>query len=215
MSIDYTIKAKVCSRCHVEKQRDSFPILKRVRSGMHPCCLDCRRAYAREYWRKNYISHPRRQTNTKFCSECKEAKPKTEFYLARGKGKSGRQSYCKTCTSYRQIERFYGLSRQGYDALLKAQDSQCAICGDADGRLSVDHCHETGCVRGLLCKGCNRAIARIERTGFLDEALAYLNRASIALPSAPRGQRVIGNRSQKITGRWAEASNLVQWRPAP
>lgn len=61
----------------------------------------------------------------------------------------------------------YGLTLEGYDRMLEEQGSTCAICPtDTDkngGNLSVDHCHKTGKVRGLLCKTCNRDIGRIER----------------------------------------------------
>jgi hypothetical protein len=64
--------------------------------------------------------------------------------------------------------RKYGLSPAEYDAMLAAQAGLCAACGGAETslhpktgkpkRLSVDHCHATGRVRGLLCKACNFAI---------------------------------------------------------
>lgn len=52
----------------------------------------------------------------------------------------------------------YGLTIEQYDAVLKKQNNLCAICDlpCATGqRLSVDHCHETSEVRGLLCRKCN------------------------------------------------------------
>ena len=55
--------------------------------------------------------------------------------------------------------RQYGLTIDEYFAMLKKQSGGCAICGvpesGAGRRLSVDHCHETGTVRGLLCSTCN------------------------------------------------------------
>ena len=42
------------------------------------------------------------------------------------------------------------------DYLFEAQNGRCAICnGTRRQRLSVDHCHKTGRVRGLLCRMCN------------------------------------------------------------
>lgn len=53
-----------------------------------------------------------------------------------------------------------------YDEMLKAQDNVCAICGSEEtyvrygvvGKLAIDHDHETGQVRGLLCSRCNSGI---------------------------------------------------------
>ena len=56
------------------------------------------------------------------------------------------------------VARTYGIGRDGYDLLYAAQGGTCAICQRATGRtrrLSVDHDHVTGEVRGLLCRPCN------------------------------------------------------------
>lgn len=51
------------------------------------------------------------------------------------------------------------LTADEYDALSERQGGRCAICGDVPkGRLVVDHDHETGKVRGLLCNFCNAAL---------------------------------------------------------
>jgi hypothetical protein len=58
----------------------------------------------------------------------------------------------------------YALSPEQYDALLKAQGGGCAICGCLPegntryAKLSVDHDHDTGQIRGLLCDLCNRGV---------------------------------------------------------
>jgi hypothetical protein len=71
--------------------------------------------------------------------------------------------------------RKYGLTTQEYDALVKAQDGCCAICFTRTTRLVVDHNHETGLVRGLLCSPCNTGLGHfkdsVER---LKEAINYL-----------------------------------------
>lgn len=61
----------------------------------------------------------------------------------------------------------YGITPEYYADLLDIQAGGCAICGaleedQRDGVLGVDHCHETGAVRGLLCENCNRAIGLLQ-----------------------------------------------------
>ena len=62
--------------------------------------------------------------------------------------------------------RKYGIDAEGYAQILSSQEFCCAICGVHEsesrgrnpGRLVVDHDHETGRVRGLLCSPCNTAM---------------------------------------------------------
>lgn len=57
----------------------------------------------------------------------------------------------------------YGLTPEHYEALLSAQGGRCAICGGRPtGNLHVDHDHNTGKVRGLLCGRCNPALGAFQ-----------------------------------------------------
>ena len=62
----------------------------------------------------------------------------------------------------RRLMRAYGLTTEAYESLLAGQDGRCAICqrGDPGGRRgwNIDHDHDTGAVRGILCCGCNRML---------------------------------------------------------
>lgn len=78
----------------------------------------------------------------------------------------------------------YGITVEQYDALLLRQNYLCAICGtdrpaNARGRairaFCVDHDHETGKVRGLLCQGCNRGLGLLkDDLTIVEAALRYL-----------------------------------------
>lgn len=60
-----------------------------------------------------------------------------------------------------RVRKTYGLNDGDYDRLYAAQGGRCAICRKATGkvkRLAVDHDHETGEVRGLLCFPCNHDV---------------------------------------------------------
>jgi hypothetical protein len=66
--------------------------------------------------------------------------------------------------------------------MLVAQGGGCAICGSTDTKgpgqfFAVDHCHETGAVRGLLCLCCNTALGQLgDDVDLLRRAIDYLNR---------------------------------------
>jgi hypothetical protein len=70
----------------------------------------------------------------------------------------------------------YGITIEDYDRILISQDGRCAICLRPplpDRRLDVDHDHESGVVRGLLCPQCNRGLGHLG-----DVAPANLRRAA-------------------------------------
>ena len=82
----------------------------------------------------------------------------------------------------------YGLTPEEYHALAASQQELCMICGEpeterhprqeAKRRLSVDHDHSTGKLRGLLCRRCNRALGGFkEDTELMRKAISYLEAA--------------------------------------
>lgn len=85
-----------------------------------------------------------------------------------------------------QFKTKYGITIEDYETLRDAQGRACAICGRVDpiGRVSkfgpeywlaVDHDHDTGRVRGLLCSNCNQALGLLnENPDLVRKAIAYL-----------------------------------------
>lgn len=74
--------------------------------------------------------------------------------------------------------RTYGITAADYESLRQKQGGVCAICRkhpDEGVNLAVDHCHESGLVRGLLCDGCNFAIGRLgDNAAGVRRAFGYL-----------------------------------------
>lgn len=75
--------------------------------------------------------------------------------------------------------RSYGLTQQEFEAMREKQDGRCAICSARIGLkkydMNVDHCHDTGRVRGLLCTHCNRGLGGFsDDPGVLEKAIDYL-----------------------------------------
>lgn len=125
----------------------------------------------------------------KLCSHCKTEKSITDFF--------NYSSSCKPCYRLKkkqwaknnkelldaQIRRYnwkknFGLTESEYYKMAEEHKNVCAICYKSDDTLlSVDHCHTTGKIRGLLCKKCNLAIGHFEdQIDRLKSAIKYLEK---------------------------------------
>ena len=132
------------------------------------------------------------------CKVCGEAKPLTEYYFnnrgyPHGKCKKcyikkGQDKYDPLKRRNQNLKRCYGITLNEYNEMMEKQDGKCSICGtdEPGGRKSgrgggadvfvVDHCHDTGKVRGLLCHGCNRAMGLLgDNIQTLQSMVEYLN----------------------------------------
>jgi len=81
----------------------------------------------------------------------------------------------------------YGISLEEYNNILNKQNGGCALCGmtqeeslKIDGRhLCVDHCHNTGINRGILCSNCNRGLGLLkDNVDIFKNAIEYLEKQS-------------------------------------
>ncbi len=130
------------------------------------------------------------------CKVCGETKPLDEFKLT-GPNKA-RMRTCLTCWKLHRklkiqknstwtdthLRRRYGITEEQYREMCERQGHVCAICGEknkhsctkkVDYDLYVDHCHETGQVRGLLCNHCNRGMGLFKDSiANLENAITYL-----------------------------------------
>lgn len=87
------------------------------------------------------------------------------------------QKHRKEQAHDRHIQATYGIDALIYGMLLEAQGGKCAICLKATGahkKLAVDHDHDTGEIRGLLCVLCNRYLLGYAGEMTLRRALHYL-----------------------------------------
>lgn len=141
----------------------------------------------------------------KKCTRCKETKTLSEFYIRGGTNRfagtpsprcracnvvANRESWAKNGSRginwERRIKYVFGMTREDYDHLLASQGGSCAICQTKspigrrykNGRIekfSIDHCHRTGRIRGLLCMKCNMSIGQFDDSlPLLQKAMEYL-----------------------------------------
>lgn len=105
-----------------------------------------------------------------------------KYYKNNNESIKKRRLTYKSQDKNRYLKNTYGISLEDYKVLLINQNNSCAICGSEDPKgfkaqsFHVDHNHETGQVRGLLCQPCNMAIGLLkENTVTLSKAIIYLN----------------------------------------
>lgn len=129
----------------------------------------------------------------KKCTKCKVVKP-LDCYPQDKRASDGKASSCKECNNanfrkryatkeykkshaaYRRLKR-YGITNEQYEQRLKDCNNSCEICGVSftTAKLHVDHCHETGKFRGLLCSCCNTALGGLgDNIEGLMRAINYL-----------------------------------------
>lgn len=169
------------------------------------------------------IEAPADVTPTKRCPRCGETKPREAFGV-RANGYS--RSACRPCEGANlkrwaeenpearaaavrstTLRRYYGITPAQFEALEAGQGGVCLICGQPEpgrrGRLHVDHDHETGIIRGLLCCNCNRAIGYLGDDPDRADALAAYLRATpppdalVAVPAMPSGVDQRGRRGNR------------------
>ena len=122
----------------------------------------------------------KRTTNRDYrrCTRCDEILP-LEMFPFRRKDKDQRHADCSPCRRVEHFERRYGVTMAQWDTLLNGQDNRCAICGTDDWGPrgpQLDHNHDSGKARGLLCSHCNLGLGHLgDDQGRVRNALAYLN----------------------------------------
>jgi|DEB19_MinimDraft_3_1074340.scaffolds.fasta_scaffold28849_5 hypothetical protein len=144
-------------------------------------CTACKRVLPAEkyYWKRTGVR------NSHQCRDCYQVarRPYQIAYMARIGKEKQRERYDPEKRA-ESVVKSYGLTLQKYDEILARQNGGCAICGSKvaktkrNGRFCVDHDHETGEVRGLLCAPCNRGIGLLQdNPEILQAGATYLRNA--------------------------------------
>jgi hypothetical protein len=75
----------------------------------------------------------------------------------------------------------YGITIEKYEQMIEDCGNKCQICGRTPEeigdlrRLAVDHCHDTGRIRGILCRWCNTAIVQLQDSiEVVENAVQYM-----------------------------------------
>lgn len=112
-------------------------------------------------------------------------KPDTTNYPEDVYGPLGSSQRKKNIVRCNELRRQFGISLVGYRLLSEAQGNVCAVCKEPETTtqqgvlvgLAVDHDHETGAIRQLLCRKCNTGIGLLrDNPDLLEEAALYIRR---------------------------------------
>ena len=167
---------KRCSRCKEVMPTTEFRHHTGTRDKLDSWCKPCKKADSAA---KNF---PAPTEGVRRCYTCGVSKHVSEFHPNK-MNRTGLSSNCHACKRAREIERRYGITQADYDDILVEQKDRCAICltdeppvsAGVRERWHIDHDHETGQVRGLLCRGCNLMLGHArENPDTLIAAAAYL-----------------------------------------
>ncbi|MEE1669660.1 endonuclease VII domain-containing protein [Streptomyces sp. WAC07094] len=175
---------KRCSRCRQHKPRAAFARNKAMRDGLQAYCRECVAAYHQQRQvAKGRNIRPRVDApeGHKYCRTCGEIKPHSEWHR-NATASDGLSTRCKACRAVQgrvgHLKRHYGLTQAERDEMVASQRGLCVICLKAPA-VHVDHCHETGKVRGVLCFNCNSAIGKLgDDPDAVRRAAAYLEGTS-------------------------------------
>jgi len=167
LSILISTGPKRCPKCGEHKGRDQFGRAKHTTDGLAGWCRDCMRTAVRQSWAKHGDKYREaKRLPPRPCQHCDQAEV------------APTRRWCANCVKLRpraNLLKQYGMTLEDYEDMAEAQGQRCAICTKFPERLVVDHCHQTGIVRGLLCGNCNLALGKFgDTTQGLMRAVEYL-----------------------------------------
>lgn len=152
--LDLSGGVKKCPGCKVAQPLDHFFKTKATKHGLSVYCRACS-VKKHDDWRRRNL-----EVVAKNAKKWRNENP----VLARD----------------HKFKSLYGLPLGEYDKMLAAQNGVCAICHkpstNGRGALHVDHCHQSGRIRGLLCHGCNVSVGHFNHDpNILRAAIDYLS----------------------------------------
>jgi hypothetical protein len=145
-----TVAMKVCGCCKVSKPHTSefFNRNASTPTGLAYSCKPCQQEASNRWRDKNRAAYNKGQA---------------------------RRNLAKHHRTRPDLMRKFGITRAEFDEMVRAQEGRCAICTVPTKRLVVDHDHESGQIRGLLCGSCNLGIGNLkDDTDNLRSAIRYL-----------------------------------------
>jgi hypothetical protein len=152
---------KICSCCGKDLPFDNFYKNTTTKDGLRSRCKLC--LYLIKIKGKDFSKTEKEAYKARKKIRAQEKRRRAE-YLTYEKMRDG------------MLKTKYNMTLADFELLLDLQDRKCGTCNKAND-LCVDHCHNTGKVRGILCQGCNKSLGLIkESIDTLKNLINYLER---------------------------------------
>jgi hypothetical protein len=162
---------KRCIVCGETKSFDEFYAASGMRDGYRSECKVCNLAIRKAKYAENPKKYIDRVTAWRRAHPEHISAYYREYRQRPERKRADREGH---------LRRKYGITVDDYERMLVEQSGGCAVCAAPPperGSLHVDHDHETGAVRGLLCVSCNNAIGAFrEQYALFQRAADYLDR---------------------------------------
>ncbi len=165
----------------------SCAVHARYKVGCTDCCAVMRLYYwstreKRLAWRRAWYERTRDERNrvrrASYPLFRERTKKENARWLSSPKGQAWHKDYAK----FYALHRNYGLSREEYIELLAKQNGRCPICERKLTKIQVDHDHETGEIRALLCPRCNTLLGLARDTpDLLERAAKFLKSRAVEI----------------------------------
>lgn len=152
---------KYCPKCDTILKSECFSKASKRKDGLASACKDCSSEYGKRWYRRQL------ETQENFLED--RATKRRTYY------EENKEQFRRHLLKQR-----YGMTLEEYWRLDELQNHECALCGkeELEKDLCVDHCHETGKIRGLLCGKCNRGIGMFgDNLEGVEKVVKYLKRS--------------------------------------
>lgn len=201
MPVLQCVQMKTCKMCHVSLPLERFSPQRKGKFGVRANCKGCLNAEgrrirrddpataqkSRDQWKAWY--HARKASDPSFLAR-EWASEKARRARLKAADPDAYAEHLRSIGRASKLRTQWALSVEEYDALVAAQAGVCAICHRPEMakrsgivlNFAVDHDHNTGQVRGLLCMQCNNGLGRFsDDPERLRAAAAYLERTRVAM----------------------------------
>jgi len=151
---------KTCTKCKVKKDTSEFSKDKRRIDGLQLSCKECRRNYYLDHREKTIAeAYTYRQAHKEEIAKNKRRYEKEHKEEIAKRRKAYREENMELFREREYLYK-YGITLQQKYEMWESQDARCLGCKkEVDiNKIHVDHNHDTGEIRGLLCTQCNSII---------------------------------------------------------